>query len=173
MSGEWLKSSHMYFWASLSLSWQWLVRVVNHTQILTWVCQDSLQIRDWSVKSSPTHFWALPCISQQWLVRLKKGMRPSRKMTRFLKRNGSPCTSAGGTGRRLRLLRVSGLRNWVSFAISQSLWLTLTECSIAPRDERCEWILCELERCRIANRLTPGNAKSIKGKLSFLLQSLF
>jgi len=33
--------------------------------------------------------------------------------------------------------------------------------------------LCELERCRIANRLTPGNAKSIKGKLSFLLQSLF
>ena len=53
-----------------------------------------------------------------------------------------------------------------------SLWLTLTECSIAPRDECCEWILCELERCRIANSRTPGNAKSIKGKLSSLLQSL-
>jgi len=46
--------------------------------------------------------------------------------------------------------------------------------SVAPQDEGCEWILCdsELERCRITNRITPGNAKSIKGKLSFLLQSL-
>jgi len=87
-----------------------------------------------------------------------RGMRPSRKMTRSQKK-----------WKPLHQCR----RNWASFATSQSLWLTLNECSIAPRDEHCEWIFCELEKCRIANRRTPGNAKPIKGKLSFLLQSLF
>jgi len=34
MWDQWVKSSHMHFWAPPSLSRQWLVRVANHTQLL-------------------------------------------------------------------------------------------------------------------------------------------
>jgi len=34
MSGDLVKSSHMNFWASPRLSRQWLVRIVNHAQLL-------------------------------------------------------------------------------------------------------------------------------------------
>jgi len=50
---------------------------------------------------------------------------------------------------------------------------TARVCALAPKEDRCDWILAELDRCSRSNRLTPGNAKSVKGKLSFLLQSLF
>ena len=45
--------------------------------------------------------------------------------------------------------------------------------TVTPRAERCDFIREELRKCEEANRLTPGLAKELFGKLSFCLQSLF
>lgn len=45
--------------------------------------------------------------------------------------------------------------------------------TVTPRAERCDFIRNQLRECEDRNRLTPGLAKELFGKLSFCLQSLF
>ena len=45
--------------------------------------------------------------------------------------------------------------------------------SVRPKAGRCEAILATLQECAHLNRLTPGTAKEVFGRLSFCLQSLF